>query len=244
MTVKPLPDLNASTTAVSICKGTQTELVVSGAIAYTWTPTATLIETGPGKVTVNPETTTTYTVTGTGQNDCKQKMAFTVFVSSAVPKPTITPTNLGEDIAFLISSSPVGNQWFYNGVLIPDAVNQILPAAESGQYTVQCTMNGCASVTSDPYPLIILAVGDEKESHASLLFPNPVVDKAQLNWESFTKERPIETTIVDITGRPVYKATLTTANDRLELGGLSAGIYFFEAVQADQRKRIQFIKTN
>ncbi|HEY5750419.1 MAG TPA: hypothetical protein VIU12_30360 [Chryseolinea sp.] len=244
VTVHPLPVLGVNTATPIVCNGIPADLVVSGASTYTWSPTNGITETAPGKVTANPETTTTYTVTGTDQNNCKLSKDIIVVVSASSKKPAITATNLGEDVAFLISSSPLGNQWFYNGVAIPDAVNQILPASASGQYTVQCTVNGCASVTSDPFSLIILGVGDEKESRSSLLFPNPVVDKAQLNWGSFIKDRPIETTIVDITGRPVSKVTLTTADDRLELGWLSAGIYFFEAVQADQRRIIQFIKTN
>lgn len=72
VTVNQLPPVAISpTTAVSVCAGLGATLTASGAVTYTWTPSSTL-SSGTGAVVVaTPPANTTYTVTGTDANGCK-----------------------------------------------------------------------------------------------------------------------------------------------------------------------------
>jgi len=55
----------------------------------------------------------------------------------------------------LTSSAPEGNQWYLNGVPIPDATGQSYTATETGNYYVIVTLNGCSSAPSNTILVII-----------------------------------------------------------------------------------------
>lgn len=75
VSVNTAPSLTATQNA-SICIGTGTSLHVSGANTYSWTTGATA-----SSITVSPTMTTTYSVTGTGPNNCSATQSIAVTVS-------------------------------------------------------------------------------------------------------------------------------------------------------------------
>ena len=90
--VNPAPTVNAGPD-ISICAGTSTTLTASGATTYSWAPGGQTT----ASITVNPASTTTYTVTGTSAG-CTATDAVVVSISSgasinAGPDVTICPGN-------------------------------------------------------------------------------------------------------------------------------------------------------
>ncbi len=88
--VNPAPSVNAGPD-ISICTGTSTTLNATGATSYTWSPGSQT----SSSITINPSSTTTYTVTGTTAG-CSASDAVTVTVTSgaainAGPDVTICP---------------------------------------------------------------------------------------------------------------------------------------------------------
>lgn len=79
---------------VTICPGTPTILTASGATFYSWSPTTALSSTTTAVTTANPNTTITYTVTGTG--DCAVGPAKDSVTVSVLNGPTLT-VNAGTD---------------------------------------------------------------------------------------------------------------------------------------------------
>lgn len=78
ITLNPTPVVSAGTDVV-ICAGSPVVLSASGAVSYTW-------DNGVSDgVSFTPLVTTTYTVTGTGANGCKNTDLVTVTVNSAPP---------------------------------------------------------------------------------------------------------------------------------------------------------------
>ncbi len=69
----------------TICNGSSTTLTANGASTYTWNTTATT-----NTITVNPNTTTSYTVNGTDVNGCQGQQTTTVTVN-ALPIITVNP---------------------------------------------------------------------------------------------------------------------------------------------------------
>ncbi|HQQ95041.1 MAG TPA: T9SS type A sorting domain-containing protein [Bacteroidia bacterium] len=74
--VNPLPSVTASSTRTSICRGEHTTLSAAGANAYLWNTSATTTT-----ISVNPLSTTNYTVTGTDNNNCINSATIQVKVS-------------------------------------------------------------------------------------------------------------------------------------------------------------------
>ncbi len=74
VTVHNLPEVTVIGDS-SICGGQETELVAVGAVTYVWDD-----ESIGSSLTVNPDSTTSYSVTGTDENGCSNSASFTVQV--------------------------------------------------------------------------------------------------------------------------------------------------------------------
>ncbi|WP_396190084.1 beta strand repeat-containing protein, partial [Flavobacterium sp.] len=115
VTPLPLPAVVASEDA-TICNGETTELTVSGADTYVWSPATGLSTTSGNIVTANPSVTTTYTVIGTGANGCQSSDTVTVNVNNPVVVTNQTPEapvlpGQSTTITVTATGSITGYQW-------------------------------------------------------------------------------------------------------------------------------------
>lgn len=76
ISILPSPSVLVVGSATSVCAGDEIALAASGASTYSWSTGAT-----GAIVFVQPLTTTAYTVTGTGSNNCSSKTVFTQTVN-------------------------------------------------------------------------------------------------------------------------------------------------------------------
>jgi len=156
---------NVSVNSGTICVGQQTaNLNATGANSYSWSPSAGLSATTGTSVNANPAVTSSYTVTGTDLNNCKNMATLTVTVNP-LPLVTVSPqiTSGCAPVCVNFSNTATGNgtcNWnFGNGT------NSTLCAPNNcftaqGNYSVSLTLtdnNGCiksssASVTVYPVP--------------------------------------------------------------------------------------------
>lgn len=150
-------------------KGTATAAVtgLTSTIDYLWddgetAATANKLTAGWHYVTVQDHATTS----------CKiikgVKISLTLPSTATPPKPAVTETN-----GTLSSSAQSGNQWMLNGVEINGATGSSFKPAADGDYTVQVTVNGCKSNTSDIYHFTngtTPGLGG-----AVTIYPNPVI---------------------------------------------------------------------
>ena len=74
----------------TICSGSSAGLSVSGANSYTWTPSPSLSATGIANPNASPNTTTTYSVSGSSLLGC---VGSTVVTVNVIPTPTISITS-------------------------------------------------------------------------------------------------------------------------------------------------------
>jgi hypothetical protein len=160
VTVNPLPTVGASATFTSICAGSSTTLMGSGADTYVWMPGSL-----PGaNVVVSPAATTTYTVTGTDMTTgCTNTATITITVN---PLPVVTISGAGSycqgGSTVLTSSAGTTYQWYLNGVLIAGETAQTITASAAGMYNVIVSLpTGCAdsaatghALTEDPAPSV------------------------------------------------------------------------------------------
>ena len=88
VTVNTLPTINATTNNTLICVGQTASLTANGASSYTWNPG------GVGTtISISPNVTTIYTVTGTDANGCENNAVVTQDVSLCTGINNITTNN-------------------------------------------------------------------------------------------------------------------------------------------------------
>lgn len=148
-TTPPVIGVTASTTTV--CSGDPVVLTASGGVIYTWTGL-----TGTGDTqTVNPTTTTTYTVTGTAGNGCPGNTAsITINVVPAI-------TSTLEDVMFCKGLSGIldaGSGPNYTYLWNTGETTQTITVDTPGTYTVTISNGVCskafsATVSYTPVPV-------------------------------------------------------------------------------------------
>ncbi|MFC2111556.1 hypothetical protein ACFLQ5_03810, partial [Bacteroidota bacterium] len=90
ITVNPLPEMIMSPKSSVICKGDTAYISASGAVSYSWTPTANINPTTGVTIASFPPVTTVYTVEGTDINGCKDTAKATINVNQ-LPVVAISP---------------------------------------------------------------------------------------------------------------------------------------------------------
>ncbi len=142
--VNPTPTVTVNST--SICAGSTANLIANGATSYVWSAGAN--STGVNTASMNPMTTTSYTVTGTTAG-CTGSAVATVTVN---PMPVPTATNNGPICtggALNLSSTGGGTySWTGPSSFVSASQNPVInPAALSnaGNYIVTVNLAGCTA---------------------------------------------------------------------------------------------------
>jgi len=148
--INPLPVLTA--TPGTICFGSDVTLTAGGAMSYTWSPATGLSTSVGASVTASPDSTITYTVTGTDVHGCVNTITDPVVVNPIPPAPmvvspvtycqNVTPAPLvatglpGADLLWYTSPSEAG---------VSTATTPVPQTAVQGTtvYYVSQTVNGC-----------------------------------------------------------------------------------------------------
>ncbi len=144
---RPLLSVGESRT---ICRGNRTQLFATGAAYYSWSPREGILsDPNIPNPTVRPDTTTTYTVTGTDLQGCSSRA--TVRVNLLFPDPVVLEP--GDFVSLCPRSqvtlqAPIENgfryQWFKNDAPIRNALSPSLLVRELGLYSVEIiTIQGC-----------------------------------------------------------------------------------------------------
>lgn len=158
ITVNPAPVIKVN--SETICAGIDVTLTASGGVSYTWqTPGNTLPPAA--SVLVKPTTTTSYTVTGTGTNGCKNTAVSTVIVNP-IPDLAANSGSICKGKPFTIKA--VGNASSYSwqasdGSAVPSQSEVIVSPSSNTTYTVTGTAKGCsdtaiAHVNVNPVPVV------------------------------------------------------------------------------------------
>ncbi|MFA7626760.1 MAG: T9SS type A sorting domain-containing protein [Candidatus Kapaibacterium sp.] len=101
-----------------------------------------------------------------------------VIISGLPERPSISRQG-----TVLSSSSDSGNQWFFNGNLIPGARAKNYDAGQNeGLYTLQVTENSCKSEFSEAYDYKVTSVINQEVKLS--IFPNPAEDMITIQFDS------------------------------------------------------------
>lgn len=137
VTVNPLPNVSAGPDK-AICVGSTTDLVASGANAYSWNPGAATTST----IYVSPSVNTTYIVTGTSASGCVRRDTVIVTVNP-VPVVNLSPTFICPGFSTTLDAGNPGSTFAWS----TGETSQSINVSDSGIYTVVVTSpNGCPAM--------------------------------------------------------------------------------------------------
>ncbi|MES2133242.1 MAG: T9SS type A sorting domain-containing protein [Bacteroidota bacterium] len=233
ITSSPTIAINSAT----ICSGATATLTATGVSSYTWTSPAS----NNAVISVTPNTTTTYSVSGTSAG-CAGVYSATTMVT-VNPTPTvslaaITSTPCAGDAAVTLNGLPTGGTYTGTGV----TGNSFNPST-AGTFTVvysYTATNSCSS--SDAKSITVnLCTGIEELKAAEVqIYPNPVKDILYINSNN-TNLKTVE--VYDLVGKKII--SLTTAESLISINSneLTNGVYFVR-IQSENAKPViaRFIK--
>ncbi|HMO31402.1 MAG TPA: kelch repeat-containing protein [Lacibacter sp.] len=232
VTVTALPPAPTGTAAQSFCSpATVAQLLAAGTDIRWYAEPSGGTPLAVGTSLLNG--TTYHASQRAGTCESASRLAVTVTVRPSPPRPLITVNGFD-----LISSSASGNQWFLNGLPLTGATDSIYRPKQSGTYSLQVTLNGCASPPADGVNYVL-----NRSLGFVRLAPNPVQEQLVVTW-MLPDDRVLNARIVGSGGQVLRSYSNLRSGDRLPVGDLPPGPYWLHLLGADgsTRKVLPFIK--
>ena len=233
ITSSPTITINSAT----ICSGAIATLTASGVSSYTWTSPAS----NNAIIAVSPNTTTTYSVSGTSAG-CAGVYSATTMVT-VNPTPTvslaaITSTPCAGGAAITLNGLPTGGTYSGTGV-----TGSSFNPSTAGTFTVvysYTATNSCSSSDSKSVTVNLCTGIEELKAFEVQIYPNPVKDILYINSNN-TDLKTVE--VYDLVGKKII--SLTTAESLISINSneLTNGVYFVR-IQSENAKPViaRFIK--
>jgi hypothetical protein len=236
ITVNPLPTVIANQTLSAVCKGSGTDVTLSGsgAVSYTWTGG---VKNG---VPFNLDVTKTYTVKGTDANGCTNSSTATITVN---PLPDITATasatRIGSGTPVTLTGGGGITYSWSNGVI--DGV-AFVPTA-TATYTVAGTdVNACVNTATIAInvgnritPFVGSAsqtISSEQNQPGGNIYPNP--NNGSMTFKYDLAEGSVGTVeIYSIAGKLINTFKLWNGSEvmlNISVPGIENGIYFYRQI--------------
>jgi gliding motility-associated-like protein len=157
VTVNPLPTLSILSTATTICSGASATLTGIGAGTFTWSPGAITGNT----ISVNPTSTTNYTVLGLSPSGCSNTATFNL---SVTPIPTVltSASNLSICVGNSSTLAATGaTNYTWNPGALTGSIVVVSPTV-STTYTVVgsngiCASSQTVSIIVNPSPIVTIS---------------------------------------------------------------------------------------
>ncbi len=216
----------APTDSVRFCAGDSVLLTApAGFAAYRWS-------SGDTTATLWVTQANTYAVQVATGGRCFGPLSppVTVRVTPTPPAPGFSAQPQASGIVVLTSTSPTGNQWFFNGQPIPGATAAtyaVTTATQSGAYSLQVTQRGCASPLAAPQTITVTGTAADAVAALGLtLVPNPAQQRLRLT----SGEAVQEVTLTDLSGRVLLRRNVGRVTSvELALPRLPTGTYLLTA---------------
>jgi hypothetical protein len=234
VTVAALPAAAGTITGDNaVCQGTSgvifTVATIANATTYNWTvPAGAAIVSGGTTSTITVDfgmTAASGNVTVYGSNACGNGTVSPNFLVAVFPIPAAPEvTAIGMN---LTSSAPEGNQWFFEGALIPGATGQTYEAAQTGWYWAVVNLNGCNSDTSN-HVYVLITGKEELQTGTITIYPVPNQGRFTVSIVSPSQDVFI-VSVYNSLGETIQEVRDIRVNGRhdqnIDLGLAATGIY-------------------
>ncbi|MGC3945749.1 MAG: T9SS type A sorting domain-containing protein [Chryseolinea sp.] len=184
----------------------------------------------PGQVTI------TASQVGSSEYDAAAAVTRTFCINPS--RPSISEDNTLSTLQ-LVSSSDVGNQWYYGPQALAGANGSSFTPTKQGSYQVRVTIDGCISEYSDTHMVIITAV--EEWATGVEVYPNPVAEKLTVDLGNETNDVTI--VLMSITGAPVKTINAGSGGTHeIDMSNLPAGMYLLQIESEGKVGRYKVLK--
>ena len=153
ITVNPLPNVTANSTASIICNGSSVTLTGGGALTYTWSNGVI------NGTAFNPTITNNYAVSGTDANGCVNSATKTVTVN-AIPTITVNSGSICNGQSFTMTPSGANTFTYSSGTAV------VSPTVDATYTVTGTSIDGCinsigsvSSITINAIPTITVNSG-------------------------------------------------------------------------------------
>ena len=179
----------------------------------------------PTPVTTAISSTAYYVSQKNNTTGCESpRFKITVMVSAVPQKPDISRDNSNN----LVSSLSEGNQWYKDGIAIPNATASLYKPSMQGVYVIKPDVNGCLGPVSNSYYFVTTAVSDLSADEYIRLSPNPFRGHVFIDYK-LKSNTTISVYILDLNGNIVSENKKISKGYKVDMTGLSSGIYFVHA---------------
>ncbi|MDX9760265.1 MAG: T9SS type A sorting domain-containing protein [Bacteroidota bacterium] len=219
----------------TICDGDSVQLTANPeSVSYLWS-------SGETTRSIHAKRTNSYSVTVRNAEGCSgTSSAVNVLVQPRPPKPTISRNGDA-----LLTQGAYRYQWLRDGAAMTGQTGQFLIVTRTGSYEVIAyAENGC-STRSDPFFVSVLSAEVPSSITAFELYPDPNDGALTVRLNT---ERPV-TIILEVTdmlGQVLQRHEETRPTTQylrqLDLGAISAGIYFLRVTAGTELWTRRFIR--
>ncbi|NQV02425.1 MAG: T9SS type A sorting domain-containing protein, partial [Bacteroidia bacterium] len=200
----------------------------TGTYTYLWEPATYLDDPTSQFPYCTPDANITYTVT---VDDGSTTLTSAPVEVTVLEVPDSPVAMLNGDL--LESSATDGNQWYYNGALIPGANQPIYQPTLSGEYYVTFTdqVTGCESAPSNTILYLFTAIDQAQAERLVTVYPNPFTDRLNISF-ILPETSGSQVILSDAFGRViriVEEKSIVPAGKHslvIESGDMRPGIYF------------------
>ncbi|WP_422360977.1 ELWxxDGT repeat protein [Reichenbachiella sp.] len=137
--------------------------------------------------------------------------------------PVISIKESNTTATILVSSNDKGNQWYLNGELLENGIEQSFYAYESGNYSVTTVSEDCLTATSDDISIVVTAISDSPSVNI-LVYPNPTSDHIQFQTEQLNI--PFSVEILNVYGQIMDKIKISHNRWEHSVKSYPKGLYF------------------
>ena len=200
------------------CSGEERMLSApDGFAAYLWS-------TGEETQSITVASSGRYTVQVINAAGCSSPSSTPVNI---IVNPTPFQPLISVNQSVLASNYTDGNQWFLNGIMIPNATEQFYTPTESGFYSVQVTLDNCPSELSELVNFILTSTHSLIDDEQLKIYPNPFSEQVSIE---ITAAEANQVWIYNLLGsvEKVIELENSTASSHLVLSELAVGTYLLQ----------------
>jgi len=252
--VNPLPQPTI-TGPSAVCEGQNADLSVNEHQTYNWSSSNNTNLPNTDKISVNPATTTIYTVEVSDENGCTALANFELSVNQA-PIITISEVepicaNTSTQLSAIINDSSANLSWSTElQVAFSSLVNPVVSPSSTTQYILEAESNGCSSSSSiivlvNPLPLISITQNPIGDCNSNQIQLN-ATEGLNYNWQPATglSDATIANPIASITELTTYTVNAsdengcTNANNVTVKPGLGLDVSISEGVSICRKESV------
>ncbi len=167
-----------------------------------------------------------YAVTVLTPGGCEAHSAIIDLSMAVIAPPVITRVR---DVLSTVAARSW--QWKLNDQPIPGATQQSLTVRSTGKYTVTIVDDHGCTLTSEPFVVNILGIGEAVVPDDLLLYPDPVNDWLHVVFPADSRNAHV--TLVSLLGQVLAEQGTSgesnTRTMRIDLSALPAGVYLLQA---------------